>query len=121
MTQINAGNGQLRLFNGFDCNVTVRSNLANQSVHNLASLETLELREIPVSNETSFAINLVIDSSCSSKLLTKSLTIDVTVVEGKVSLIKRIHNCILLFYFLIVIDTKYYKYIFVNYRKHHIF
>ncbi|VVC31975.1 Hypothetical protein CINCED_3A008459 [Cinara cedri] len=79
---IDAGNGQLRLFNGFNCNVTVKSS-ANLFDHNLASLETLEIREIKVSNETSFPISLFIDSSCSSKLSETNLMSNVSIVEGK--------------------------------------
>lgn len=84
--QIQTGEGQLRVFNGFNCNMTINS--TNLNVHNLSSLETLEVNHLPVSNETSFPIIFVADSSCSSELSTLNLTSSVSIVEEKVSVKK---------------------------------
>lgn len=84
--QIPAGEGQLRVFNGFDCNMTINS--TNLAVNNLGSLETLEINYSPISNEMSFPVVFIADPSCSSKLSTLNLTSNVSIVEGKVSVKK---------------------------------
>ncbi|KAL4148725.1 hypothetical protein QTP88_002894 [Uroleucon formosanum] len=79
--QLSDGEGQLRVFNGFDCNITINS--TNLPVYNLSSLETLEIRYTPTSNETSFPIVFIADRSCSLNLSTLNLTSSVSIVEGK--------------------------------------
>ncbi|KAF0768203.1 peptide transporter family 1-like isoform X2 [Aphis craccivora] len=79
--QIPAGEGQLRIYNGFDCNITINS--TNLPVHKLNSLETLELIYKPSSNENSFPIVFIADPSCSPNLSTLNLTSSVSIVEGK--------------------------------------
>ncbi|XP_027843456.2 peptide transporter family 1-like [Aphis gossypii] len=79
--QIPAGEGQLRIYNGFDCNITINS--TNLPVHKLNSLETLELIYKPASNENSFPIVFIADPSCSPNLSTLNLTSSVSIVEGK--------------------------------------
>ncbi|XP_025198526.1 peptide transporter family 1 isoform X2 [Melanaphis sacchari] len=79
--QIPAGEGQLRVFNGIDCNITINS--TNLPVYKLNSLETLEIRYAPASNEISFPIVFIADSTCSTNLSTLNLTSNVSIVEGK--------------------------------------
>ncbi|KAL5232675.1 hypothetical protein ACI65C_000085 [Semiaphis heraclei] len=81
--QVSAGEGQLRIFNGFDCNITINS--TNLPVYKLNSLETLEIRYAASSNETSLPIVIIADSSCSPNLSTLNLTSSVSIVEGKVT------------------------------------
>ncbi|XP_060880666.1 peptide transporter family 1-like [Metopolophium dirhodum] len=79
--QLSDGEGHLRVFNGFDCNITINS--TNLPVYKLSSLETLEIRYTPTSNETSFPIVFIADPSCSPNLSTLNLTSSVSIVEGK--------------------------------------
>lgn len=79
--QISAGEGQLRFFNGFNCNISINS--TNLPVHTLSSLETLEIRYTQAANETSFPITFIADPSCSPTLSTLELTSNVSIVEGK--------------------------------------
>lgn len=89
--QISAGESRLRIFNGFDCNITINStNLPD--VHKLNSLETLEIKYTLVSNETLFPIVFIADPSCSPNLLTLNLMSNVSIVEGKVCLKNNFNN-----------------------------
>ncbi|XP_060840474.1 peptide transporter family 1-like [Rhopalosiphum padi] len=81
--QIPVGEGQLRVYNGFNCNITINS--TNLPVHKLSSLETLEISYTPASKEISIPIVFIADPSCSSNLLTLNLTSNVSIVEGKVT------------------------------------
>lgn len=63
--------------------MTVKSTVL--SVHNLHSMETLNIRYTPVSNEIAFPIDFILDPSCLSNLLINNLTSNVYIIEGKVS------------------------------------
>ncbi|VVC31971.1 Major facilitator superfamily domain,Proton-dependent oligopeptide transporter family,PTR2 family [Cinara cedri] len=81
-THIPPGEAQLRLINGFDCNVTLNS--PNLTVHNyLGPLNSLKISNLGVSNEVSFPIKFIVDPSCSSKLRTTNYTGIVSIAEGK--------------------------------------
>jgi len=62
----------------------VTINSTNIAVHNLGSLETLDIKYTPVSKEISYLIVFMLDTSCSMNLPTLNLTSSVFIVEGKV-------------------------------------
>lgn len=82
-TVIPAGEGRINIYNGFDCNVIVRSSSLN--VDHIGSLEMISVNYRPVAREDNVKISLYIDrASCSFISKNVELNTTLTIIKGKV-------------------------------------
>lgn len=85
-TVIPTGEGRLNIYNGFDCNVFVRS--PSLKLDHIGPLEMISINYRPITLEDNVEITLQIDgASCSFISENVELNTSVTVIKGKVSFI----------------------------------